>query len=343
MVFRFLIPVVAALLMTPFMVQAQMSQLGGPANFPPVGFTGQQFVDNDGCVYLRAGIGGAVNWVPRVKANRRPLCDLLPTFGAAALEIGMVAAAQAGVPTVWVAAPASAAASAPAPLAVAATVAPPVFARPAPTYQASGTPAQCAPGSPQLETVLLRSGRTALVCTKGDGTLTGWRSPAFPQGVNGGALTPQMMRGATLAAPLIAANAIPAPPKGYRLAWIDDRLNPMRGHGTAAGQAQQDQVWTRDIPARLVTAAPLQANTTSVSTMSALAAYVQVGTFGQPANADGARSRLTAIGLPVSTGKITSKGRVLQVVYAGPFTTFAQAQAALTSARHAGFAEAILK
>ena len=55
-----------------------------------------------------------------------------------------------------------------------------------------------------------------------------------------------------LAAPVTRAAVIPKPPKGWILAWKDDRLNPLRGKGTALGEAQQDQVWQRSVPMVLV-------------------------------------------------------------------------------------------
>ena len=430
-----------------------IARLGGPANYPPAGFSGQQYADARGCIFLRAGFGNSVNWVPRVNRNRKPLCGFPPTFGAqvaaavqadiapevpapgsaavrttavvpaptpapgptiyakpaqptttpapqatSAARAAMAAPSPAPGPTVFAsAAPNSPTAPAaprrgfglgllfgtgqPSPAPSAQTVAAPgPVARVAPAAgypitRADASAVQCFKSAPRLERVRLRSGGTADVCTRGDGTTTGWRPPVFTAGTGVGAalrnptLNAQTMAGAVVTgsyaatAPVVAAappivvarTAIPTPPRGYKLAWKDDRLNPQRGIGTAAGQAAQDQVWTRDVPAVLVAAAPQTAAApalrTSVSTMSSPqaptagngAAYVQIGTFGQPANATGTAARLTALGLPVSTARITRSGKALQIVYAGPFGTAAAAQAALSAVRGAGFGDAFLK
>ena len=60
------------------------TQFGGPANLPPVGFKGQQFVDSRGCLFLRAGFGGSVNWATRADGNHKPICGMAPTGSAAA-------------------------------------------------------------------------------------------------------------------------------------------------------------------------------------------------------------------------------------------------------------------
>ena len=73
------------------------------------------------------------------------------------------------------------------------------------------------------------------------------------------------------------------------------------------------------------------------------ALYVQVGTFGVAENAAAASQRLAALGLPVSKGKTTKGGKALQIVYAGPFASSAEAQAALHAARGAGFGDAFLR
>ena len=58
-------------------VQAQ--SLATPAEFPPTSFRGTQYVDSQGCAFVRAGQGILVNWVPRVDRQRNQLCGFQQT------------------------------------------------------------------------------------------------------------------------------------------------------------------------------------------------------------------------------------------------------------------------
>lgn len=368
------------------MVQAQsVADLGGPANLPPAGFKGQQFVDSRGCVFLKAGYGGQTTWVPRVSRDRKALCGYPPTFGARPViemadETAPVAKPAPAPVAVAAAAPAPkapAVVAAPKPPVVVATVtapAPYVDQAPRGTYErvaAGPGPGQigCYTSAPVAERVKLRSGGTAVVCTRGDGTMTGWRPPVYPRSAGVGAALSDppavVTRGTGTASGYVESYAAAAPaaaqtpPDGYVLAWKDDRLNPNRGKGTAQGWVDQDQVWTRKVPARLVADQPAAKRKKVVITYSTKNAptapvakaapkatgtlYVQVGTFGVPANADGAASRLRGAGLPTARAHITSKGKPMQIVLVGPFGSSAEAQAALAAARRAGFGDAFIR
>ncbi len=426
--------------------------LDGPAELPPSSYKGQQYVDSRGCVFLRAGYGGQVTWVPRVSRDRKQLCGYAASGGD--VEVAEEAA-PAPKETVVAAAPAPAVkpkvvekapevvvtaapkkVAAPAPKVEIAAAPAPVVERPATATEKAATGGfsgtvvaapdsgagyrlACPADAPVAERFQVNTGGTKLMCTRGDGTLVGATFPVLVAGsldghpigydahvaagkgtvVAGSALAEggagYAPEGGTMAAKSTKSAKVPenVPPKGYKLAWKDDRLNPNRGKQTVEGFLDQDEIWTRTVPAELredsdvkrkpVTiivrrkdgtqtkhdgyvvstkggkkvefADPAEAKKVSKSTKAVAPEavkpaktksadagrfLVQVGTFGVKSNADGAAGRLKGMGLPVARSKL--KGGALTVVYAGPFASAADAKAALSAARGAGFADAVI-
>ncbi len=62
-----------------------IAEAGPPADFPPKGFEGTQFVDARGCIYVKTGGDGPGGWTPRVARSGEVICGLVPTFAAAAM------------------------------------------------------------------------------------------------------------------------------------------------------------------------------------------------------------------------------------------------------------------
>ncbi|SDC39578.1 SPOR domain-containing protein [Ruegeria marina] len=111
-----------------------------PAEFPPASFTGKQYVDSRGCIYIRAGVDGLVTWVPRVSRQRKQLCGYQPTEVAGATT---TAPQPAGPELITLDQPAVSTPSTPAPKATAAQ--PPVRTAAASAPKAAPKPAVAMP------------------------------------------------------------------------------------------------------------------------------------------------------------------------------------------------------
>ncbi|MEM1234991.1 MAG: SPOR domain-containing protein [Pseudomonadota bacterium] len=225
-----------------------LSEGASPVNFPPADFAGGSFVDNDGCIYIRAGVAGNTTWVPRVSRTRQIICGRQPTFGTAPAtrqatvtpEVTTRPAVPRAPETQTAAAPAAPAARVEPPEATtrvrtaAAQPAPAATpAAPAPQQVRRVAPAPVVVQSRDVVTVPSHSGQRTRVVTAESGcpdapassqryiNQTGVRCGPQVQSPSSGWTTRNAVTGSR-----VMAQALP---DGYRPAWTDGRLNPLRG------------------------------------------------------------------------------------------------------------------
>lgn len=258
-------------------VQAQsVSDIGPPAEFPPASYNARQYIDSKGCIYIRAGVNGEVNWVPRVDRQRRHLCGYTPSLTPAqrvaaparpaAPQVEIITEGQAAQPRAAEARPAPAVVRPePAPTTRPVAVAPtPVAPRPAAPVRTATRPAHAPTvvATPQPTPRPKPVARVATAQPLPESTRVLPRhvydnrrnttNVAVPRGYrpvwDDDRLNPR--RAERTLAPTVAQ--VPARvPKGYRPVWTDDRLNPARGRTTAAGDAATGAIWTDDLPREL--------------------------------------------------------------------------------------------
>jgi len=225
----------------------------GPAETPPASFKGKQYVDSRGCVYIRAGYSGNVSWVPRVTRSRALVCGKQPSLGAPAQA---AKAAPKAAPKKVVRKATAQRIPAGAKVVKKTTKVIP----PAPKKKTRVVRKQVDPKRGTVRPrVIYRCGASAFSsqfindgarCGPQDGAArTIIREEVSPQSRN--QRNQGQLVGPKGANRKVAEARIPLP-KGYKKAWNDDRLNPLRGVGTTSGKAQMQLVWSNTVPRYLI-------------------------------------------------------------------------------------------
>ena len=226
--------------------QPATAQIGGeweaPANLPPDGFTGVQFVDDRGCVFVRAGMKGDTQWIPRVTRSRQQVCGQTPSFRTTAID----------APATTRAASAEDASPAPAPARARETAA---------AAQTSGArpPVTTATPSRNPRPLTEAPARAPKTAAKPASEPRYARSAFDTPSPAPKATTPDRISSRAWIVPThvwegrVAGGDLAVPP-GYQPVWTDGRLNRWRAWQKVPGQAATQQIWTDTVPRRAVPA-----------------------------------------------------------------------------------------
>ncbi len=236
-----------------------------PAELPPETFKESQYVDSQGCVFIRAGVDGSVSWIPRVSASRKQICGQTPTFEP--VEVKQAATGESVVPaSTEPVTPSVAEAQVAIPTDVAK-----VHPKPRPVPAAVATAAPVKPKPARSNNAPVTRKKTVVpmtVVNKGTGQIpqntrvvarhifdnrANTRNVKVPRGYRpvwkDGRLNPR--RAEMTTKPSLAHSRV-GMPRGYTRAWDDGRLNQNRGGRTARGDAQTDQIWSQTVPRTLL-------------------------------------------------------------------------------------------
>ncbi|MGB0797726.1 MAG: SPOR domain-containing protein [Planktomarina sp.] len=351
-----------------------------PKELPPSSFSGRQYVDSAGCVFIRAGVSGVTNWVPRVSRDRNVICGQKPTFA------GRSAPVEAPVAVAAAAAPVQKPAPVAAPTRV---VRQQTVVRSAPAVQPvrqAVTQKQAftyvTPPTPTAGTVVNLGGNCANASAASQAYINATGVRCGPQDWKPGQAGRIGQASGTTAAPAqvyaqATASTVPrvqrqylfsrattgdvvandrvhqVAPSGYRNVWTDGRLNPYRGipgqeayRANTATAKVQDNSWYPPRPTVSTrSAVPTRRAVVQAPTTTRVVATSNVGAGHRWVQVgsftNAANAQRTARRFQnMGLSVRIGKASSYQVVLIGPYSNGSSLQSALNSARRAGFGDA---
>ena len=348
--------------------QAMMT---GPAETPPLSFEGREYVDSEGCVFIRAGMDGSVVWVPRVDRNRDPVCGYPPSLSGAQLASASSGSASSGNSVMP---PASAASLASSPTITNDLYVPSSMD----SYNmvtVNGGEATYGNGrglvglindifvpssNSSTETYTTTGDTYPNIAQAGTSETRTYSQPSSTSVANDMYVRPSAgsqspTGGQRLSVGIPNAGSSPAP-YGYVAAWGDDRLNPNRGPRSSTGDQQMRSVWTDSVPMKLAGTNTRAARSSGSGLFGRVGSlnpftsgksvqpdgsggYVQIGTFSDPENVNKNIARLQVMGIALAL----QYSGTSQVVLAGPFPNGQVTREALSHLRNAGYTDAFIR
>ncbi|MEY8117127.1 SPOR domain-containing protein [Falsihalocynthiibacter sp. BN13B15] len=297
---------------------ATLSSSDGPAEIPPASYTAAQYVDSNGCVFIRAGVGRSITWVPRVTQSRKLVCGYKPSLQGRAIQ-----------DTVQVSnTPSKSSSAKPGkPLATTALIAAPAVR----SVQVTQAP-KAVKRVPSTQTVLTQAPAASPVPRLPAGYKPVWDDGRLnpKRGIGTARGEAEMLKVWTNTVPmkLVAENG-----QDVELKQAHLRYKAANGTGrTATG--------TKTVPKSIRVAKATPSRTVAVKSGGRL---IQVGAFGVESNAQATIRKFQKMGLPVAVQNTKRNGKSLQVLYLGPFASNSDIKVGLNAAHSAGFKDAFVK
>ena len=310
----------------------QLNASDGPANLPPSGYIGTEFVDNRGCIYIRAGSISNPTWVPRVTRDRKQVCGRKPSFNKNISGVASVSTRPSVKPKADFS-----------PLrTVASTSLSEVQTSPNGLQKLSTLPATQQVAASFTSTIVVRKGVGLATIPQGfrpawdDDRLNLYRGIPKMQGI--------------LASEQVWTQDVP---RKLRTGERAINLTPVKRviyYPFRSAEQQEQFINARGaLELKVSGSGEITLQPTSQSgrlqflSTESTNTYIQVGTYGVFQNAQRTLNTLDRLNVPAHSVLKETKNRLHHIVYAGPFSGGQSVQSALLKIRNSGYGDAIIR